>query len=222
VGVLRGRRTIVLVAVLALHVLFIAVFVESARERKQPSADAYVVMALIDLPYAAPVSPIARRGPAVTKAPAIAPAVPASVLPQAQVPKQPVRANDFIDWTANAQQAARNVLAAEAAERARNSKMGAGWWLAQDAKQQRRVGHSPFPWSRHPGPAGVEIDPESFVITFRLNRRCQVSVFLILPGFGCALGRLDPEPGRADLFDPRYRSAPIERPSANSDADAGH
>jgi hypothetical protein len=35
---------------------------------------------------------------------------------------------------------------------------------------------------------------------------------LIIPGFGCALGRIDPEPGRSDLFDERYTAPPIEIP----------
>jgi hypothetical protein len=53
-------------------------------------------------------------------------------------------------------------------------------------------------------------------MTFTLNRRCQVSVFLILPGFGCALGHLDPDPGRSDLFDPEYVSGPIDLPASNA------
>ena len=210
------------VLVVALHLLFIAALIETTRERNSLTATEHVVGALIYLPDLTPAAARANRAPAMPKAPPTAKASPASEPPAAHLPQQPEHRDDVIDWTANAQQAARNILAAEAIEHARNSKMGAGWWLAQDMKQQRRVGRTPFPWSRQPGPSGVDIDPESFVITFRLNRRCQVSVFLILPGFGCALGHLDPEPGRADLFDPKYRSVPIELPPPNFGVDADH
>jgi hypothetical protein len=46
------------------------------------------------------------------------------------------------------------------------------------------------------------------------GRRCTLAFFLILPGFGCAFGPLDPEPGRGDLFDPKYQPQPLELPDS--------
>jgi hypothetical protein len=53
--------------------------------------------------------------------------------------------------------------------------------------------------------------PHSFVLTLRL-KRCQISDFLIVAGFGCDIAGKDPEPGRSDLFDPKYAPQPLELP----------
>jgi hypothetical protein len=91
--------------------------------------------------------------------------------------------------------------------------MGSGWWLALADKHPRRIARHSFPWSPQRKYGGAEIDPDNFMITFHLGQRCVVAVFVILPGFGCALGHLDPEPGQSDLFDAKYRPAPLELPT---------
>ena len=218
-GVSKSKRTLIFVAVLALHVAFIAVVIEAARKRKPLATDEGVVSTLIYLPFTSPkagTSGVLRSAP---RAPATVPSLTEPIPEAFQLPNEPLQKQEFIDWAAAAHQAARDLLAAEATERARNSKMGSGWLLAQEAKQRRRTMTPAYPWSHQPLTSWVDIDPDSFVITFR-NRRCQLSFFLVIPGFGCALGHLDPEPGRVDLFDPKYRSPPLELPSTlNEDAD---
>ncbi|HEX9139144.1 MAG TPA: hypothetical protein VF848_05100 [Steroidobacteraceae bacterium] len=217
-GVSNPKRILIFVAVAALHLAFIAVvFIETTRERKRLATDEGIVSILIYLPGTSP-----KAAPAVVRTalrvPATAPSLREPVSEALQRPNEPLQ-QQIIDWTAAAHQAARELLAAEAAERARNGKMATGWWLAQEAKQRHRAMTPAFPWSHQPLTSWVDVDPDSYVITFR-SGRCQLSIFLVVAGFGCALGHLDPEPGRADLFDPKYRATPIELPATlGEDAD---
>ena len=70
-----------------------------------------------------------------------------------------------------------------------------------------------FPWSREPLGKHFDADPHTGIVSLH-GKRCTLAFFLILPGFGCALGPLDPEPGRGDLFDPRYQPQPLELPDS--------
>ena len=214
----RSPRIPVFIAVLAIHLAFVVTVLEAMRERKRLSADEGVVSALIYLPEKTPKVVVPGRARSALRALNTAPAS-IQFSPQAlqQVPNTLPQKEEFIDWAAAAHQAARDLLAAEASERERISKMGTGWWLAQDAKHRRRAAGSSYPWSHQPLTSWVDIDPDSFVISFTLNQRCQLIVFLFVAGFGCALGHLDPEPGRADLFDPKYRTAPLELMDLNPD-----
>jgi hypothetical protein len=218
VGVSKPRRTLIFAAVMALHVAAIAVLITAARERKPLATEEVVVSTLIYLQNTSSrLAPSLRHTP-----PGVSATVPSLTEPTPEVLQQSndaVQKQELIDWTAAAHQAARELLAAEAAERVRNSKMGTGWWLDQDAKQRRRTTTPAFPWSHQPQTSWMEIDPDSLVITFR-SERCQLSIFLVVAGFGCALGHIDPAPGRADLFDPKYHSTPLELPAAiGEDAD---
>jgi hypothetical protein len=58
----------------------------------------------------------------------------------------------------------------------------------------------------------LDFDPDTFEVTVYLGKRCRLSYFLFVAGFGCVLGPINPEPGRGDLFDPKFRSAPVELP----------
>jgi len=209
-----------LAAVIAIHLALLVIFVVASKSRQSSREQIPEITALIFVP-----APTSRRGP-VAALPnqlriAIAPqqnlplplAEPTPEAPQ-QPRNEPPHNQEFVDWAASAQRAAKELLASEATEHERNAKMGTGWWLAQDAKQRRRTPGPAFPWSHQPQTSWVDFDPNSLVITFTLGRRCQLSVFLLVPGFGCVVGYLDPEPGRGDLFDSRYRSSPIELPVA--------
>jgi hypothetical protein len=96
--------------------------------------------------------------------------------------------------------------------------MGEGWWFVREARHPLDAHGKSFPWSRQPRRSGVDIDPDTLLVTFKLNWRCQVVLFLVVPGFGCAVGRLNPEPGRSDLFDPKYRSRLLELPAPADDS----
>jgi len=201
------------IAVVAIHLLFLAAIIKSWRGGRSSSVSESIVSTLLYMPV--------TTKPALTpSAPRLAARTPAILPPSSEAPVEALtqRTSESpspapqIDWSASAHQAVLDLLKADANDKELSSKMGTGWWLALDAKQQRRRSRSTFPWSRQPLHGRVDFDPDSFIMTFTLNRRCQFSVFLILPGFGCALGHLDPEPGRSDLFDPKYVSAPIELP----------
>ena len=72
-----------------------------------------------------------------------------------------------------------------------------------------------FPWSRQPLGKHFDADPHTGIVSLS-SKRCTLAFFLILPGFGCAVGHLDPEPGRGDLFDPKYKPQPLELPDSLS------
>lgn len=226
-GVSRSNRAVLLIAVLAMHVVFVAVLVEATRQHLHFLAPAPIVQALIYLP------PVHSAAPAITPVPAhapmnrAAPQVPTeATLPNLPAPQRPIEVTTpidaRIDWSAAAHAAARDLIASEARELQLDGQMGSGWWVAQEAKQQRRGAHAAFPWSPQGKWRGVEVNPDNYIVTFHLGRRCVVAVFVILPGFGCALGHLDPEPGHSDLFDPKYRSAPLELPASVSSNQADH
>lgn len=214
----RSPRILVFIAVLATHLVLVAALLEAMRERKRLATDEGIVSTLIYLPEISPKVVTPGRARSVPRALNTAPASTQTSPPALQeLPNTQPRQEEFIDWAAAAHQAARDLLAAEASEQERNSKMGTGWWLAQDARHRRRAAGSSYPWSHQPLTSWVDIDPDSFVISFTLNQRCQLIVFLFVAGFGCALGHLDPEPGRADLFDPKFRTAPLEQLDLNPD-----
>jgi len=72
-----------------------------------------------------------------------------------------------------------------------------------------------FPWSRQPLGKHFDADPHTGIVSVG-GKRCTLAFFLILPGFGCSFGPLDPEPGRGDLFDRKYQPQPLELPSSLS------
>lgn len=204
-------RALVLVAVLAIHLIFLTVLIHSSRQRNRLTGAERTISTFIFNPLApAPATdlPRARSGPRqVVASPVVSAPTPQPPPALTEVRSRP---EEPIDWLASAHQAARDVLAAEAIEAKRNGRMGEGWWLAQDAKRSHYAHGKSFPWSRQARSSWVDIDPQTFLVTFTLNRHCQIVVFVVVPGFGCALGKLNPEPGRSDLFDPKYRSRPVE------------
>lgn len=226
-GVSRSSRAVLFLAVVAIHLAFVAVLVEATRQRLRFMAPAPIVQALIYLPSVRSAAQAATQVPAhgrMNRSASPAPAAP--TVPNLPAPQQPIEGTAPIDspinWSASAHAAARDLIASEARERQLDGQMGSGWWAAQEARHQRRGAHAAFPWSPQGKLRGVDVDPENFIITFHLGRRCVVAVFVILPGFGCALGHLDPEPGHSDLFDPKYRSAPLELPASGSGGEAEH
>ena len=60
-------------------------------------------------------------------------------------------------------------------------------------------------------------DPHTGIITLS-TKRCTVALLLIVAGFGCNLGQLDTDPGQGDLFDPKYKVAPLTLPQSLADS----
>ncbi len=116
------------------------------------------------------------------------------------------------NWSLEASQAASDVLAANALDQRRDR--------AMDSTPVSPYHHAPprpsFPWSRQPLGKHFDADLHSGVVSLH-GKRCMIGLFIILPIFGCDVGHLDPEPGRGDLFDPKYKSQPIEVPRSLSE-----
>jgi hypothetical protein len=212
-GVSGARRTLVLVAVMAIHLIFVGALIEAFRQQKLLYAAQNIVPTLIYFP-AMPRRATASVQARTVRRPSAKSALLPGPLPQAppQVSSEPAQTERPIDWGANAHQAARDVLRDESIDLQRSSKMGDGWLLAQEGRHHREPRPQPFPWSHQPLTSWFDIDPDSFVIIFRLGRRCQVVYFAVVAALGCTVGHLDPEPGRSDLFDPKYGPRPLELP----------
>ena len=73
-----------------------------------------------------------------------------------------------------------------------------------------------FPWSHQPLSGPFDWDPYSGVVTFS-TKHCVFAIFVVLPGFACAPGRVNPEPGRGDLLDPRHQTSEVEIPESLAD-----
>jgi hypothetical protein len=108
-----------------------------------------------------------------------------------------------------AQRAAATVIARAAADQQREAMMGS----IPRSPFRTRSAQPAFPWSREPLGKHLDADPHTGIVSLR-GKRCTLAFFLILPGFGCAFGPLDPEPGRSDLFDPKYQPRPLELPDS--------
>jgi hypothetical protein len=125
---------------------------------------------------------------------------PTAITPEADTQHAPI-----IDWNAAATDAARHQLAAQADAQRRDRSMG----VAPQGIAPPRAPPPAFAWHRQP--LGKHFDVERGVVTVR-TKRCVFGVFVILPGFSCNPGRVDPEPGQGDLFDPKYAVPSLELP----------
>jgi hypothetical protein len=121
-------------------------------------------------------------------------------LVQAPQPTQPAT-----HWNLDASRAASDVLASNALDQRRDRTMG--------STPVSPYHHAPprpsFPWSRQPLGKHFDADLHQGVVSLN-GKRCMIGLFLIFPIFGCGVGHLDPEPGRGDLFDPKYAPQPLE------------
>jgi hypothetical protein len=125
------------------------------------------------------------------------------------LPAVPAPAPPASNWRLEAERAAALVITRSAADQQRDGLMGS----IPRSPFRTRSARPAFPWSREPLGKHFDADPHTGIVTLR-SKRCTLAFFLILPGFGCALGPLDPEPGRGDLFDPKYQPQPLELPDS--------
>jgi len=116
------------------------------------------------------------------------------------------------DWRVEAQRGASAALAAEDTAKKRGSAIGGTPFSNFNAGAHGGASRPPFPWSRQPLSGVFDFNPDTFEVTLQFGRRCGLSYFLFVVGFGCVLGPINPEPGRGDLFDPKFRSGPVELP----------
>jgi hypothetical protein len=104
------------------------------------------------------------------------------------------------------------VLVSNALEQRRGRAMGSTPISPYDRTPPRPS----FPWSRQPLGKHFDADLHTGVVSLN-GKRCMIGLFLIFPIFGCGVGHLDPEPGRGDLFDPKYAPQPLEVPRSLKD-----
>lgn len=204
----------VLFAVFGLHVgLFL--LVESAVRPSLGHQANSPVMLWLRLTAPSPRIPAPARSrtraPGAVKRSVVGPSPTAS--PSSLTAPPPVASLPPPDWHALAGQSATALLAAEATAQKRASAIGATPFSNFNAGAHGGAFRPAFPWSRQPLSRAFDFDPDTFEATLYLGKHCRLSYFLFVVGFGCILGPINPEPGRGDLFDPKFRSAPIEVPA---------
>lgn len=210
-------RCLALAGACALQLIFISVLVASWRIRSPPAPAQAIAMTQIVVPSAASNSaPQSSPAPIATAALApvpmtLTPAAPLLQLPSAG-PPLPARTATSTDWAQAARLAAVGAARAELLAQRRRQASGERAPTAADGAHSADQQPS-FPWSRQPLTSWFDFDPKTLAASIRLGRRCEFVLVLILPGFGCALGHLDPNPGRSDLFDPKFRPAPLQLPA---------
>jgi len=197
-------RMLIGVAVLLLHGLA-AVWLFSAPPQRTSEIGDVTAMTWVVIAERQPETPPVRAQPPLSPARATMSAPPAPITEPLSQPAAPATAVAPPDWHGLLEASAR--AAAQGALRQPRT-MGE----IPTSPYQSRQSTPSFPWSREPISKYFDFDRESGIATLSLGR-CRLAFLLIIPGFGCALGRVDPEPGRADLFDERYTAPPIELPN---------
>jgi hypothetical protein len=190
--------------------------VDAERTSRQADDRAILWLTLPALAPAPPAEPGSRREvarsasrsplrqPVDSQSPPVAVPVPLVQPPQ---PTQPAT-----NWNLEANRAASDLLAANALEQRRDRSMGS----TPISPYHHAPPRPSFPWSRQPLGKHFDADPHSGVVSLN-GKRCMIGLFLIFPIFGCGVGHLDAEPGRGDLFDPKYKSQPLEVPRSLSE-----
>jgi hypothetical protein len=207
-------RWCVLLLVLGLHLALWLVIEVAVRPSLRPVS---ISPAMLWLQFAAPrrsAQRPARERPRITVVVPAAPTAPARMPVESEhagaIASNPAVTPPAVDWHREAERAARAELAAEAASQKINGAIGGTPFSNFNAR--RNAPRASFPWSRQPLSRAFDFDPDSFELSLNLGKRCRLTFFMLVPALGCVLGSINPEPGRADLFDPKFRPAPIELP----------
>jgi hypothetical protein len=194
-----------------LHLLGGLILLRALENERSPQTTDDPAFLLLDLPASAAVRRPAPRPVAVRPA-AVQPAAQAVPTPLQLPLRQPAAtleapnpAQPTANWNLEASRAASDVLAANALEQRRDRAMGS----IPVSPYHHAAPPPSFPWSRQPLGKHFDADLHSGMVTLR-GKRCMIGLFIILPVFGCDAGHLDPEPGRGDLFDPKYKPQPLE------------
>jgi hypothetical protein len=200
-----------LLVVIGLHLLGGVLIGRASRAPQAPQA-AGPAMVWIGWPDSGPAKTqrAASPGPRPRIAPAVIAAAPLPLLRAVPTPAPPANSPN---WRLEAERAAAAVITHSVAEQLRDGSMGSMPRSPFKTSSSRPA----FPWSREPLGKHFDADPHTGIVTLR-SKHCTLAFFLILPGFGCGLGPLDPEPGRGDLFDPKYQPQPLELPDSLSTA----
>ncbi|MDE2219793.1 MAG: hypothetical protein KGJ52_05375 [Gammaproteobacteria bacterium] len=211
----RISRRVALLAAIGLHLLGGLLF-SGVFHSAPPALPVGPVMVWIGWPLAAVMS--ARPAPQMRPRPrmdaaaggaATPPAPPMSPPTSAMQTAATAPAQPATHWNMEAARAAAAVINRAAVDQKRGAAMGS----IPKSPFAATAARPAFPWSRQPLGRHFDADPHTGLVSLRGNR-CMIGLVFILPVFGCAVGHIDPEPGEADLFDPKYRPQPLELPAS--------
>ena len=200
----RRARVIALLAVVALHLLGGLLFIRGRRDSRpaEPANPLTVWLALSgsEHPVATHQRPMA---PDQSRTPSAEPAPRNSAPPTAAITASP-----NTDWSGELRAAAANSI-----ERASHERRKSGMGSTPRSPYTIMPARPAFPWSHQPLGKHYDFDSGTGLLTLR-GKRCVLAIWLILPGFACAAGPLDPEPGEGDLFDRKYAPRELELPKS--------
>jgi len=205
----RRARAIALLAVVGLHLLGGLLFMRALRDAgpAEPTHPLTVWLA-----WSAAENPVDARSRRTAPGNSTIRRVPPS--PQNAAPGTPaLEASPNTDWSSELPAAAANAIAQASRERRRDSSMGSTPRSPYAAMPTRPA----FPWSHQPLGKHYDFDSSTGLLTLR-GKHCVLAIWLILPGFACAAGPEDPEPGDGGLFDRKYAPWELELPRSLRDA----
>jgi hypothetical protein len=147
----------------------------------------------------------ARREPA----PALAAPSPRTSAP----PPAAIASSPSVDWVSELRAAASASIENFSRQRRRDSGMG-----STPKSPYVTLPNQPlFPWSHQPLGKHFDFDSDTGLLTLR-TRHCVFALWLILPGFACVPGPVNPEPGEGDLFEHRFAPWEWQLPKSLHDA----
>ncbi|HLQ11984.1 MAG TPA: hypothetical protein VK130_01900 [Steroidobacteraceae bacterium] len=205
----RRARATALVAVVALHLLGGLLFMRALRDSRR-TEPAYPLT--VWLAWSGSRNPLAVRQ---SKA---APGNSRTHRPEltgqnTAPPTAAIATSPGVDWGGELRAAAANSIERASRERRRNSSMG-----STPRSPYRTMPTRPaFPWSHQALGKHYDFDSSTGLLTIR-GKRCVLAIWLIVPGFACAAGPEDPEPGEGDLFDRKYGPWELELPKSLQEA----
>lgn len=129
------------------------------------------------------------------------------VPPHGNFPASPPLPRGRVDWNDSAKRAAATLAGNATLTRQR---LAASGELPEDTSPAH---HAAFPWSHQPRIPWLDFDLKTLTTGVHLGKHCELAFFILLPGFGCVLGHLEPTT-RGDLFDPILLPSPLQLPAA--------
>src|ERR1700688_117234 len=208
----RRVRPLALLAVVALHLLGGLLITRTLQESRPTERSNPVTVWLAWSASARPAgnSQVRNAGTARSEPPPALAAPPPliSAPPGAAIAPAPT-----VDWMSELRAAASASIENLSRQHRRDSGMGATPKSPYIASPDQPL----FPWSHQPLGKHFDFDSDTGLITLR-TKHCVFALWLILPGFACVPGPVNPEPGEGDLFDHRYAPWEWQLPRSLHDA----
>jgi hypothetical protein len=205
----RRARVIALLAVVALHLFGGLLFIRALRTSRatEPASPLTVWLAWSgsEVPVEAPKRRMSPRNSRTR--------VAGTAAQNDAPPAGPIAPSPGVDWNGELRTAAAASIEGASRRRRQDSGMGSTPRSPYSIMPARPA----FPWSHQPLGRHFDFDASTGLLTLR-GKRCVLAIWLILPGFACAAGPVDPEPGEGDLFDRKYAPWALELPRSLQEA----